>query len=113
AEEQRRRADQERKRAKQEADEQRQRADQERKRAKHEGKWSNERDPYFNVRINDREWKMGPERIDAILEQARGAAAEGVHGALEAVEQALKNIRINVPPTPPTSPTPPTPSNPG
>ncbi len=113
AEEQRRYAEQERQRARREAEEQRRYAKQEKKRMKHEGeKWADEQNPYFNVRINDREWKMGPERIDAIIAQARSAAADGVQGALEAVEQALKNIRINVPPTPPTAPTPPQPGVP-
>ncbi len=87
-------------------------AEQERQRAKREGKWAGEQNPYFNVRINEREWKMGPDRIDAIVEQAREAAAEGVQGALEAVEQALKNIHINVPPVPPTPPRPATPPAP-
>ncbi len=115
AEEQRRRTEQERQRAKREAEEQRHRAEQERQRAKREGKWTGEQNPYFNVRINEREWKMGPERIDAIVEQAREAAAEGIHGALEAVEQALKNIHITppVPPTPPRPATPPAPPAPG
>ena len=108
AEERRRRAEQERQRAMRKAEEQRQRAEQERQRAKREGKWAGEQNPYFNVRINEREWKMGPDRIDAIVEQAREAAAGGIHGALEAVEQALKNIHV-MPPVPPTPsrPTPP------
>jgi hypothetical protein len=110
-------------RAQREAEEHRRRAEQEVRRAEREGKRTGEhagrreRDPYFNVRINDREWKMGPERIDAIVEQARQAAAEGVQGALQAVEQALKNL--HVPSTPPrpaqpgTPPVPPRPAQPG
>ena len=114
AEEQRRHAEQDRQRAKREAEEQHHRAERERQRAKREGRWTGERNPYFNVRINEREWKMGPERIDAIVEQAREAAAEGIHGALEAVEQALKNIHIvPPPPAPPRPATPPAPPTPG
>lgn len=58
----------------------------------------------INVRINDREWRMDSDRLERILEQARLAAAEGIQGALDAVEQALSNLHIPVPPTPPSPP---------
>ncbi len=88
-------------------------AEERRRHAEHGWRRAGEHDPYFNVRINDREWKMGPERIDAIIEQARQAAAEGVQGALQAVEQALKNLHVpSNPPMPPKPGTPPTPPQP-
>jgi hypothetical protein len=67
----------------------------------------------LHVRMNNREWHMNPERIDHLVEQAQRAAKEGVSGALEAVEQALKNLSLSSsfvpqPPMPPTSPTSPT-----
>ncbi|MDW8405889.1 DUF4097 family beta strand repeat-containing protein, partial [Chloroflexus sp.] len=40
------------------------------------------------VRINQREWRLDPDRIERIKEQARQAAAAGLSGALEAVERA-------------------------
>ncbi|HXL37877.1 MAG TPA: hypothetical protein VN954_11845 [Ktedonobacteraceae bacterium] len=66
------------------------------------------------VRVNDREWRMDPERLERLKEQARRAATEGIVGALEAVEQAMGNLgfpkspKPPVPPTPPSSPPPPT-----
>jgi type II secretory pathway pseudopilin PulG len=66
------------------------------------------------VRVNDREWRMDPERLERLKEQARKAATEGIVGALEAVEQAIGNLgfpkspKPPVPPTPPSSPPPPT-----
>ncbi len=66
----------------------------------------------FNVRINDREWRIGPERLEHIQEEARKAAAEGIAGALEAVERAFTNLRIPTPP--PAPPVPPgAPPSPG
>src|SRR5207247_3223829 len=65
------------------------------------------------VRVNDREWRMDPERLERLKEQARKAATEGIVGALEAVEQAIGNLgfpkspKPPVPPTPPSSPPPP------
>ncbi len=50
---------------------------------------------------------MDAERLDRILEQARRAASEGIAGALDAVEQALSNLHIPVPPETPAPPTPP------
>lgn len=56
-----------------------------------------------------REWWVDPARIDHIVEQARQAAADGILGALDAVEQALKNVYLSapVPPQPPMPPSPP------
>ena len=59
------------------------------------------------VRINQREWRLDPERIERIKDQARQAAATGLSSALEAVERALSRIQ---PPQPPTAPQPPQPS---
>ena len=65
------------------------------------------------VRVNDREWRMDPERLERLKDQARRAATEGIVGALEAVEQAIGNLgfpkspKPPVPPTPPSSPPPP------
>jgi hypothetical protein len=65
------------------------------------------------VRVNDREWRLDPERLERIKDQARKAAAEGIAGALDAVEQAIGNLGVPkpskapVPPTPPSSPQPP------
>ncbi|NTV65659.1 MAG: DUF4097 domain-containing protein, partial [Oscillochloris sp.] len=47
----------------------------------------------LRVKINEREWQIAPERLERIKEQARRAAAEGVSGALEAVERALGRMR--------------------
>src|SRR6266516_229746 len=64
------------------------------------------------VRVNDREWRMDPERLERLKEQARKAATEGIVGAFEAVEQAIGNLGLPrspkppVPPTPPSSPSP-------
>ena len=63
----------------------------------------------LNVRINDREWRLDPERLDRLVEQAKRAAADGVQGALEAVEQALSNLRMPPPQTAPKPPVPPMP----
>ena len=62
--------------------------------------------------MNDREWRMDPERLERLKDQARRAATEGIVGALEAVEQAIGNLgfpkspKPPVPPTPPSSPSP-------
>ena len=62
-------------------------------------------------RFNEREWWVDPGRIDRIVEQARQAAADGILGAFEAVEQALRNMQLSVPPAPypPHPPMPPAP----
>ncbi len=61
----------------------------------------------LNVRINEREWQLDPQRLDRLVEQAKQAATDGVQGALEAVEQALSNIRMPAPKTAPKPPVPP------
>jgi hypothetical protein len=61
-----------------------------------------------SFRMNKREWNMDQERIDHIVEQAQRAAAEGLQGAFETVEQALKNLgAFSIPPIPPVPPVPP------
>jgi hypothetical protein len=75
---------------------------------------SGEQASRVRVRVNDREWRMDPERLERLKEQARRAATEGIVGAFEAVEQAIGNLGFPkspqppVPPTPPSSPPPPT-----
>ena len=59
------------------------------------------------VRVNDREWRMDPERLERLKDQARRAATEGIVGALEAVEQAIGNLGFPKSPKPPVPPTPP------
>ena len=67
------------------------------------------------VRINEREWQMHPERFNDMINRAQEAAMDGVAGAMEAVERAVGNLRMqyppypNRPPMPPTPPFPPTP----
>lgn len=58
--------------------------------AEERGRHANERANRMRVRINSREWQLDPERLERIKEQARRAATEGVSGALEAVERAVK-----------------------
>lgn len=58
----------------------------------------------FNVRINDREWRMDPERLERIKDHARRAANEGISGAMEAVERAISNLGVPTPPKPPEPP---------
>jgi hypothetical protein len=58
----------------------------------------------MRVRFNEREWKLDPQRLDRIIEQAQRAADEGVAGALEAVERAVSKLRVPRPPVPPTPP---------
>ena len=57
--------------------------------------------------MNDREWRMDPERLERLKDQARRAATEGIVGALEAVEQAIGNLGFPKSPKPPVPPTPP------
>ena len=67
------------------------------------------------VRINQREWRLDPERIERIKEQARQAAAAGLSSALEAVERALSRIQSPqspAAPQPPQSPAAPQPPQP-
>ncbi len=67
------------------------------------------RNARLNVRINEREWRMDQRRLERILEQARRATSEGIVGALDAVEQALRNLSVT-PPSPLETPMPPAPS---
>jgi hypothetical protein len=62
-----------------------------------------------NIRINNREWHVDPQRIDHIIAEAYDAAARGTQGAIEAVEQALNNLHMTPPPpsSPPRPPMPP------
>ena len=94
-------------RAQRHAEEQAHRAEERARRFEEEGRHARGRTSRTYVRINDREWRLDPERLERIKEQARRAAAEGVSGALEAVERAVSNLRIPVPPKPPVPPTPP------
>lgn len=63
------------------------------------------------VRINDREWRFDPERLERLKQQAREAAREGISGALAAVERAIAGMGMPpdapVPPVPPVPPAPP------
>lgn len=69
-----------------------------------------EGEPRVRVKINEREWQLDPERLERIKEQARRAAAEGLTGAIEAVERALGRMRV--PPAPGAPPPPPAPGAP-
>jgi len=63
------------------------------------------------ARFKERERWVNPAHIDRIVEQARQAAADGIQGAFEAVDQALRNMQLSVPPSPhpPHPPHPPVP----
>ncbi len=79
---------------------------------------ANERAARINIRFNDREWRLDPGRLERIREQARHAASEGITGAWEAVERAMSNLRVPMPPSPPRPPSgappvPPVPPEPG
>jgi hypothetical protein len=56
--------------------------------------------PRVRVRLHEHEWRMDPERLRRIMEEAQRAATEGVTGALEAVAHALQNLGVTVPPSP-------------
>lgn len=47
----------------------------------------------LQLRVNEREWQLDPERIERIKEQARQAAANGLAGAIDAVERAISRLR--------------------
>lgn len=87
--------------------------EEEARRAEERGRRADERGrgqgPRVHVRLNEREWRFDPERVEQLTEKARKAAAEGISGAFEAVERALSNLRIPTPPTPGAPPVPPTP----
>lgn len=61
----------------------------------------------IHVRINDREWRFDPDRLDRLKQQAAEAARSGISGAMEAMERALAGL--GVPPAPPVPPVPPAP----
>jgi hypothetical protein len=61
----------------------------------------------MRVRIDDHDWRLDPERLERIMEQARKATTEGISGALEAVERALDNLSVPKSPKRPTPPRPP------
>ena len=108
-----RRMDEQVRRTQRRAEESQRRAEEQARRAEERARQANERAAArMRVRVNDREWRMDPERIDRIVEQARKAAAEGVAGALEAVERAVGNLRVPTPPKPPSGPVPPPPPTP-
>lgn len=77
------------------------------KQAEEAARHTGERASRVRVRVNDREWRMDPERLERLKDQARRAATEGIVGALEAVEQAIGNLGFPKSPKPPVSPTPP------
>jgi hypothetical protein len=58
-----------------------------------------------HVRINDREWRFDPDRLDRLKQQAAEAARSGISGAMEAMERALAGL--GMPPEPPAAPEPP------
>lgn len=86
---------------------------------RHERERDRKRAERMYVRVNEREWQMNPERFNDLINRAQEAALDGVAGAMEAVERAVSNLRMQyspshpgrppVPPTPPTPPIPPTP----
>ncbi len=109
-----RKAEERARRAQRRAEEQTQRAQ---RHAEEQARRAEERASRINVRFNEREWRLDPERLERIKEQARRAAAEGVSGALEAVERAVRNLGVPLSPVPPPSPgsvppVPPTPPGP-
>lgn len=67
-------------------------------RTKRHTQHARERAARFNIRSHGHEWHIDHEHLENIIAQASSAAAEGLQGALEAVEQALKNL--NITPTP-------------
>ena len=77
------------------------------RKAEEQARRASEHASRVNVRINDREWSLDPERLERIKNEARRAASEGISGALEAVERAVSNLGIPKTPAPPKSPTPP------
>jgi hypothetical protein len=80
------------------------------RKAEEQARKATERAARINIRFNDREWRLDPERLERIREQARSAASEGITGALDAVERAMSNLRIPMPPLPrPPSGAPPVP----
>ncbi|HEY4033267.1 MAG TPA: hypothetical protein VGL94_04810 [Ktedonobacteraceae bacterium] len=92
------------------AEKQQRKAEKYRQKVERQARSASERTARMNIRINNREWRMDPQRIDHIVAEAYEAAARGTQGAVEAVEQALKNLHVAspFPPSPPRPPKPPT-----
>ncbi len=93
------------------AEKQQRKAEKYRQKAERQTRNASQRATRMNIRINNREWRMDPQRIDRIVAEAYDAAARGTQGAIEAVEQALKNLHVT-PPSPPSPPRPPKPPRP-
>ncbi|MDQ6659663.1 MAG: DUF4097 domain-containing protein, partial [Chloroflexota bacterium] len=66
-------------------------AEKYRRKAEKQARKSEKYGPRVRVRVNEREWQFDPDRVERLKDQARQAAAEGVYGALEAVERAMHN----------------------
>jgi hypothetical protein len=99
-----RKMDEQARRAQKQAEESAQKAQRQ---AEEASRRAGEKPPRVRVRVNDREWRMDPERLERLKDQARRAATEGIVGALEAVEQAIGNLGFPKSPKPPVPPTPP------
>ena len=85
-------------------------AEEQARKAEERARKAQEQAARMRVRFNDREWQLDPERLERLKEQATRAANEGIAGALDAVERAIKNLRVPTPPRPPSPPmTPPPP----
>jgi hypothetical protein len=82
-------------------------AEEQARKAEERARKAQEQAARVRVRFNDREWQLDPERLERLKEQATRAANEGVAGALDAVERAIKNLRVPMPPPPPSAPFPP------
>lgn len=95
------------------AEKQQQKAAKYRQKVEKQARRASERATRLNIHVNNREWRIDPERIDHIVAEAYDAAARGTQGAIEAVEQALKNLRVTPPPSPSRPPKPPTPPSSG
>lgn len=70
-----------------------------------------------SVRVNDREIRFDPDRLERIREQARRAADEGIARAQEAIDRAMDGLERSLsgrgrPPMPPRPPAPPAPPAP-
>jgi SHOCT-like domain len=79
-------------------------AEEQARKAEERTRKAHEQAARVRVRFNDREWQLDPERLERLKEQATRAANEGIAGALDAVERAIKNLRVPPPPRPPTPP---------
>jgi hypothetical protein len=92
------------------AEKQQRKAEKYRQKAERQARHASERAARMHIRINNREWHIDPQRIDRIVAEAYDAAARGTQGAIEAVEQALRNLHVTppFPPSPPKPPKPPT-----